>query len=195
MRFLQSFFSFSKTASHTGPPADRELTATAAALLRGIGCHGIAARVAVIWNGRLSSSAGLARLSSMTVSLNPRLREFPSELDRTLRHELAHLVAFERTKRKRLPAHGAQWRQACAELGIPGETRCHSLPFPRRNVVRPHIYRCPRCGFILRRVRRINSRRRLLACRDCCRQHAGGRFDVRFKFVEVRASESLPASR
>jgi SprT protein len=165
---------------------DAELTATAAALLREIGCGAIADRVAVSWSNRLSSSAGVARPSVVAVVLNTRLKAFPAEIDRTLRHELAHLVAFARAKRTRIQPHGQEWRQACAELGIPGESRCHALPLPRRLVQRPYLYSCPACGLILRRVRRINARRRKLACRECCRRHADGRFDVRFQFVEVR---------
>ena len=127
----------------------------------------------------------------MTVVLNSRLVAFPEEIDRTLRHELAHLVAFARARRTRIKAHGEEWRRACAELGIPGESRCHALPLPRRNVQRPYVYRCPACGLILRRVRRINVRRRKLACRECCRRHAAGRFDGRFQFVEVRPEQHV----
>jgi SprT protein len=189
MSFLRLFFASPEPVRTAHPPADRELTAVAAALLRGIGCDAIADRVVVRWNSRLSSSAGLARPSTMTVSLNPKLKAFPAEVDRTLRHELAHLVAFARAGRTRIAAHGAQWRQACAQLGIPGESRCHALPLSGRSLDRPHVYRCPNCGFILRRVRRIDWRRRLLACRECCQKHARGRFDARFKFVEIGPQE------
>jgi SprT protein len=177
------------------PPPDRELTAAAAALLRGVGCDALAARVVVSWSRRLSSSAGLASPAAMAVALNPRLQAFPSEVDRTLRHELAHLVAFARAPRgRRVAAHGAEWRRACVQLGIPGESRCHTLPLPRRTVARRHVYRCPVCGFMLRRARPINARRRALACRDCCLRHALGRFDARFQFVVVKPS-ATPASR
>jgi SprT protein len=174
------------------PRGDAELTAKAAALLREIGCTALAERVAVSWSGRLSSSAGLARPAAMSIVLNPRLRDYPAEIDRTLRHELAHLVAFARAKRARIAAHGAEWRQACSEVGVPGESRCHTLPLPRRSLTRVHLYRCPVCGFILRRARRINLRRRPVACRECCRQYARGRYDSRFKFVEIDARQHLP---
>jgi SprT protein len=194
MNFLRALFKPVRPARSPRPaPADRELSATAADLLRAIGCDALAGRVSVSWNSRLSSSAGLARPAAMTVALNPRLREFPAEVDRTLRHELAHLVAFARAQRRRIDAHGPEWRQACADLGIPGESRCHALPLPRRSARRAHVYRCPACGFILRRARRINPRRHVLACRECCQRHARGRFDARFKFVEVRVSDAKPA--
>ena len=154
-------------------------------MLRAVGCPALADQVAVCWHRRLSSTAGLARPGQGQVLLNPRLREFPDEIDRTLRHELAHLVAHARAKKRRVAAHGPEWKQACADLGIPGESRCHTLPLPRRCMSRPHIYRCPACHFTLRRVRPINTRRRRLACHACCQQHARGQFDGRFEFVRV----------
>ncbi len=165
---------------------DEALTRQAAALLREIGCASLADRVAVRWHARLVSTAGLARPESAEVHLNPRLPEFPGEVDRTLRHELAHLAAYDRAGKRRITAHGAEWRLACIDLGIPDETRCHTLPLGRRRPApRKHVYQCPKCATILQRTRPINARRHRLACRDCCRRHAGGRFDGRFEFVKV----------
>lgn len=175
--------------------ADPALTRHAAALLRPLpGCARLAERVQVRWHGRLSSSAGHARAGPGLVLLNPRLREFHGEEERTLRHELAHLVAFERAtgflRRKRIAPHGPEWRQACAELGIPDETRCHTLPFPRRQAARPFGYRCPVCRVVVWRARPL-PRRRALACGACCKQHARGRFDPRFRLV---AEPQYPAA-
>ena len=167
---------------------DAVLTRSATDLLRAGGGGSLAERVAVRWNRRLTTTAGLARYTQAEVSLNPRLREFPDEIDRTLRHELAHLLAHERAGRRRIAAHGPEWRQACADLGIPGESRCHNLPLPRRQLARAHTYRCPGCAFVLRRARPVDRRRRRLACQECCRRYAGGRFDARFEFVKVAAS-------
>lgn len=190
MSALWPLFSWFKVPAPLPPPGrDPALTASAAVLLRAVGCGDLATRVSVCWHARLSSTAGLARTAAAQVLLNPRLRDFPGETERTLRHELAHLVAHARARHKRrITAHGPEWRQACADLGIPGETRCHTLPLPRRQVVRPHVYRCPACDYTLRRTRPINSRRRRLACHDCCKQHARGRFDARFEFVPVGRS-------
>ena len=153
---------------------------------RGIGCASLAGRVAVRWHSRLLSTAGLARPENAEVHLNPRLTEFPGEVERTLRHELAHLAAYDRAGRRRITAHGAEWRLACMDLGIPDETRCHTLPLARRQTARRgHVYRCPACAATLRRTRPINVRQRRLACRECCRRHAAGQFDRRFEFVKV----------
>jgi len=179
-------------------PEDPELTSRAQALLLNLpGCEALAKSVTARWNPRLVSTAGQAFPARWAVVLNPMLRALPGEVERTLRHELAHLVAHWRAgiatgghhhhrsrRRGKIAAHGPEWRRACVELGIAGEERCHQLPLPRRAVARRHVYQCPRCGMILRRVRPIPPRRPL-ACRDCCRQHAGGRFDRRFVFVEM----------
>ena len=163
---------------------DEALTRQAAELLRGVGCDEAAARVAVCWSPRLTSTAGLAKPARGLVVLNPRLREFAGEVDRTLRHEVAHLAVAAKARGRRVAAHGPEWRGACAALGIPGESRCHTLPLPRQPRARPHVYRCPGCGCELRRVRPIKPRARL-ACRECCQRHAGGRFDARFEFVKA----------
>ena len=147
----------------------------------------------VAWRTRLSSTAGLARPAEALVFLNPRLRSFPGETDRTLRHELAHLVAHLRARGRKIAPHGPEWRRACADLGIPGESRCHTLPLPKRQVAHRYAYQCPRCGFLLRRTRPIKARRRL-ACHDCCKRHARGRFDGRFEFVRVKAPSAKTSS-
>lgn len=168
------------------PLADPPLTARAAALLAGVA----GARPDLVrarWNPRLRSTAGRAFARENAVELNPRLVAHPGEVDRTLRHELAHLlVAWRVGKGRRRPdPHGPEWRRACEDLGIADETRCHRLELaPRRTVARRHVYRCPGCLVEWRRVRPI-SRRRPLACRACCRAHAGGRFDRRFVFTAV----------
>lgn len=161
------------------------MTRAAAEMLRGLGCEEMAAKVAVVWSRRLTSTAGHAKPTEALVALNPRLREFPEEVDRTLRHEVAHLVVFAKAKGRKVAAHGPEWRGACALLGIPGESRCHDLPLPRRQMSKPHVYGCPRCDFVVRRVKPMRAPGRV-ACRTCCREFAGGRFDARFGLVKRR---------
>jgi predicted SprT family Zn-dependent metalloprotease len=100
------------------------------------------------------------------------------EIDRTLRHELAHLLAQFRAGRRRILPHGREWRQACHDLGIGDEKRCHNLPFPMRERVRRFLYKCPNCDRDFARARRIH---RAIACLACCRAHNGGEFDRRFR--------------
>ncbi len=153
-------------------------------LLHSIGCHVLADSVEVLWNPRMRTTAGLADYRHTRVTLNPRIRPFgEAEIDRTLRHELAHLVARSRSRR-RIEPHGPEWRHACRDLGLHDETRCHDLPLPRREIARRHLYRCPACGLEIPRVRPI---RRRVACLPCCRAHAGGRYDDRFRLAKVPA--------
>jgi predicted SprT family Zn-dependent metalloprotease len=100
------------------------------------------------------------------------------EIDRTLRHELAHLLAQWRVGRRRIAPHGIEWRQACRDLGIADEARCHNLPFATKVCVRRYVYVCPNCKEKFPRVRRI---RRAIACLACCRKLNGGDFDPRFR--------------
>jgi SprT protein len=169
------------------PTANRDarLEAKAREWLRGLDCEDLARRVCVRWNPRMRSTAGTALIARALITLNPRLRGIgDGEVERTLRHELAHLLAQFRAGRRRIAPHGAEWRQACRDLGIPDEKRCHTLPLPRRELAARHFYRCPSCAQELRRVRPFG---RKTACLDCCRRHNRGRYDDRFRFVKMGA--------
>jgi SprT protein len=163
---------------------DSMLTAQCAEWLRKLGHEDLAAQVRVRWNSRMQSTAGLAYPSKALIKLNPRLQPFGfAEVEQTLKHELAHLLAHHRSGRHRISPHGPEWRKACADLGLTDEKRCHTLPLPRREMAKRHLYRCPACGMAVHRVRPI---RRPSACLPCCRKHNGGRYDERFRFVKIR---------
>ena len=155
-----------------------ELESTARELLRSLGAKRIATELRVEWNSRLKTAAGRADYREKLISLNPRLIEHPEEIDLTLRHELAHILAQFRAGRRRISPHGTEWKQACRDLGIPGEKRCHTLPFPANRHAPRYIYRCPNCRRDFPRVRKI---KRTVACLACCRAHNGGEFDIRFR--------------
>jgi len=154
-------------------------------LLRSLGAARIANELRVEWNPRLKTAAGRADYRQRLVSLNPQLLEHPPEIDRTLRHELAHILAQFRSARRRILPHGVEWRQACRDLGISDEKRCHNLPFPVSERARRYLYRCPCCQRDFPRVSRI---KRAVACLACCRAHNGGEFDARFRLrlVSIR---------
>ena len=154
------------------------LLQTARELLRSLGAKRIATEIRVEWNSRLKTAAGRADHRQKLISLNPRLGEHPAEIDRTLRHELAHILAQFRAGRRPISPHGSEWQQACRDLGIAGEKRCHTLPFPAKRYVPRFIYRCPNCRRDFPRVRKI---KRTVACLACCRAHNRGEFDVRFR--------------
>ena len=157
------------------------MTAWCARALRDLGLGALADRVKVRWNPRLRSTAGRAHWPEAIIEINPRLVGIHlAEVDRTLRHELAHLVALERAGRRRISNHGPEWRLACRQLGIPDEPACHRLPLPRNQVERRFHYECPGCGRIYPRARRLT---RPQACAPCCDAHARGRYDARFRLV------------
>jgi SprT protein len=163
---------------------DSALEANAREILAALGADELGREIQVEWNARLFSAAGRADSHRKLVSLNPRLREQDAaEIDRTLRHELAHLLAQFRTGRRRISPHGPEWRRACRDLGIADETRCHTLPFPVKKRERRFLYRCSRCGKEFPKVRRI---KRAVACLDCCRKFNRGKFDpkARLRLVE-----------
>jgi SprT protein len=160
-------------------------------LLRELGAAKLAREIRVEWNPRLKTAAGRADFRQKLISLNPLLRDVRAgmafnreEIDRTLRHELAHLLAQFRVGRRRIAPHGPEWRQACCDLGIADEARCHILPFATKAYPVRFVYRCPNCREKFPRVRRV---RRAIACLACCRKHNGGDFDPRFRLKLVTA--------
>jgi predicted SprT family Zn-dependent metalloprotease len=160
------------------------LEALAKALLMQLGYESLAAQVVVRWNPRMRTTAGIAIPARQLIMLNPKVYAFDGELERTMRHELAHLLAHHRAGRRRIAAHGVEWRQACADLGISEETRCHTLPLPKRTQRRKHSYACPACGCTIHRVRPI---RRKSACLACCKAHNRGEYDERFRLRRLTA--------
>jgi SprT protein len=157
-------------------------------LLHSLGAHKLARQVRVEWNPRLKTCAGRADYRKKLIMLNPQLIHHAGEIDRTLRHELAHFLAQFRAGRRRILPHGNEWRHACRDLGIGNETRCHNLPFAKRRYTARFIYRCPNCRRNFPRVRRV---RRAVACLACCRAHNRGKFDARFRLRLVTCAGGL----
>lgn len=145
---------------------------------------GYASTVRIVWNKRMRSTAGRAFMNLAKVELNPRLLYLGddplSHVRQTLLHELAHLLAYHRYGIK-ISAHGAEWKQACADLGIPGESATHSLPLPSRKQRRKWRYTCPACLEVIERVKRMRADS---ACYTCCKNYNRGRFHRRYKFIE-----------
>lgn len=166
------------------PGRDPNLESIARILLQRHGANTLANRVIVEWSSRLRSAAGRAEYANARVLLNCRLTAHGhAEIDRTFRHELAHLLAQARAGRRRISPHGQEWRRACSDLGIGDETRCHQLPFPIKRQRRRYLYFCPNCRCNFARTRPL---RRTSACLACCRAFNGGRYDPRFRLRIVR---------
>jgi SprT protein len=173
-------------SAHPRAGRDGELTRIAALYCRGLGLPELAGCVAVDWNPRMRSAAGRAFFRKGAIELNPKLQSLPDgqreeEIRRTFLHELAHLVSHARAQGRRIEPHGFEWRQACADLGIPDEARCHQLDFGARRHARRYVYVCGHCETVVRRARRLT---REVACYACCMAHSEGRYDPRFRLVE-----------
>lgn len=160
---------------------DSGMTAWCQEQARAFGLHELAKKVRVKWNGRMRTTAGRAWWPSRCIEMNPKLIHF-SQADtwRTLKHEFAHLMAYERSGRRSIEPHGPEWRAACAELGIPNEQAYHTLPFKSRRMKRNYAYACPTCLTVIARVRPF---RRPVACYTCCKKYNGGDFHERFRLI------------
>jgi SprT protein len=177
--FKQLEFTLSPLRAVPSHGRDPQLETEARELLRQHGADRLAARIHVSWNRRLQSAAGKANYRAASVTLNPRLRDHDiAEIDRTLRHELAHLLAQFRAGRRRIAPHGEEWREACRDLGIADEKRCHALAFPIRRHRGRFVYQCPKCR---REITRTRLFRRSSACLACCRAFNRGAYDRRFR--------------
>ena len=166
---------------------DDEKTSSCAKLVEGLGLFDLANRLEVRWNSRMRSNAGRATWPSALIELNPRLVEISQEeVRRTMLHELAHLVTYERWGNRRIQAHGPQWRKACRDLGIPNESATHQLSLPSRTMKRQWRYACPVCERTFERVRRFKGR---VACYTCCKEVNGGAYHEAFQLREFKLSE------
>ena len=162
----------------------KTLTAQCVEALQVLGLDALASQVMVEWNPRMRTTAGRAFWPCARIELNPKLLELaPDEVQPTLLHELAHLVAYARAGRRRIKAHGVEWQMACSDLGIPGELATHSLPLPGRKMKRKWRYSCPVCGQGFDRVRKT---KRSVACYTCCREMNDGNYHAKFRLVEKR---------
>ncbi len=167
---------------------DDALTRRAVSLLQDLGLPELAEKVHVSWNKRLRTTAGRAYSAQARIELNPRLQVLPDEkkeheISQTFLHELAHVVAYSRHADRRIQPHGPEWKQACADLGIPGEERCHDLNLGRTTMRKNFAYICPACEEVIYRVKRM---KRMVACYKCCKAHSNGKYDPRFKLIEKR---------
>lgn len=165
---------------------DETLTQLAERLLRKLDLDEVADKVAVNWNKRLRTTAGRAYSNLGKIELNPRLQLLPDEkmedeINQTFLHELAHVVAYARNPNQKIQPHGDEWKDACADLGIPGEERCHTLNLGRTTQRKNFAYICPSCEEVIYRVKKM---KRSVACYSCCQNHNNGKYDHRYKLIE-----------
>jgi SprT protein len=150
-------------------------------------------RVRVFWNKKLRTSAGLFYRSGLKrIHLNPELSkgEFIEHLILTLKHEIAHALAYNRAGRRKIKVHGLEWQKACQDLGIPNEKPYHYLTFKNIKVKRKFFYYCPNCQNVVDRVRPFKIEH---ACIVCCvknNPHKKIKYDARFQ-LKLLVNKSL----
>lgn len=133
------------------------------------------------WNSRLRSSAGrFIPGSRRFFHQSPPCIEVASYLleeagaEALIRDTMAHeMIHYWLWVRRQPYGHTGEFLRKMRAMGT---TRYNPVPKLRTP---KYIYRCPACA------RDFPARRRLgvLACLDCCKREAGGKFDRRFKLV------------
>jgi SprT protein len=150
--------------------------------IKDLGVVGIPQDIQVRWNSRMTTTAGYARFPAFVIDLNQHLKKYEEEIERTLKHELAHLLALAKYGVK-IEAHGAEWKYYCAKLGISDETVRHRLQLgERRQVEKKYTYHCLNCKIEVKRVRKF---KRYTACLSCCQKYNGGKYSSLYQFQLV----------
>lgn len=137
----------------------------------------------LVWNSRLRSSAGRFIPGSRRW-----FREAPPKIEvasylveetkaevlirDTIAHEMIHYWLWVR---RRPYGHTDEFYSKMEAMGV-----SRYNPVPRLRAPK-YMYRCPAC------LKDFPARRRLgvLACLECCRKEAKGKFDIRFKLELV----------
>ncbi len=170
-------------------PVEPELKRRAAALLAS--WRVLDTAVDVVWNGKLTTTAGRAFQQRGRIELNPTLlARAPDQLPIVLAHEAAHIAAF-RLFGPRIPAHGRHWRSLMRLAGHePAIT--HDIPIDdvRRPALRARPAR-PRRRFVYLRVCEACGDRALLAA---VRYGRCGGCSARDSFLVMKAPAS-PSGR
>ena len=110
-----------------GLPSSESLEARACEFFRAWGVLDRLAHVEVVFNSRLQTTAGRARLRRLQIELNPHLLErFPKAIDRVLAHEAAHLATWL-VHGEDVAQHGSEWRAMMRAIGQSADVT-HDLP-------------------------------------------------------------------
>ena len=145
------------------------------------------------WNSRLRSAAGrffpgsrkwaVEYPPAIEIASYLRTEERALELIRdTMAHEMIHYWLWVRRKPY---GHTGEFLEKMRQMGV---SRYNQVP---RLSPYKYLYRCPGCQ------KEFKTRKKLgvLACADCCKAFAGGRFDIRFRLLLDPAAPPVEASQ
>lgn len=113
----------------------------------------------IAWRG-YRVSAGMAYYKTGIIGLSKTVIQTEEQMQDTLKHEYAHLLAYKRHGRAGI-GHGDPWKQAMIDVGLQPKVRhCYEV---QRNSPRQQVgYTCQRCGTVLVRNRKLPKRRRYI---------------------------------
>lgn len=145
----------------------------------------------LLWNSRLSSTAGrfcpgrrvLGVARRPQIEIAEYLRGIPDgdmHIADTMLHEMIHLHLWAEG---RPYGHTEEFHRIMKRVGAK-----RFNPVPKIRAYK-HWYECPGC------LTRVPARRRIdnSACMSCCKKHAGGRYDRRFR-LELVDPRDIPES-
>ena len=125
------------------------------------------------WHFRFDRSVrrfGVCNYRKQFIGLSSQLTQMNDEahVRDTILHEIAHALCPIGT------GHGFAWRAMARTIGAKPERCCANAEAPKGRWYAFCEHGCGYHGTVGR------FRRGRLACKRCCRRHAGGRFDARF---------------
>lgn len=142
------------------------------------------------WNSRLRTSAGrfipgsrrFFRLKPPEIEVASYLKtetDGERHIIDTIAHEMIHYWLWVR---KKPYGHTDEFYRKMKQMGASRYNPVPKLRPPK------YFYQCPGCE------QEFPARRKLgtLACLTCCKKHAGGRYDSRFKLVMKPATQKSP---
>ena len=128
-----------------GLPSEEELEARARECFTQWGVIDLLAHIEVVWNRRLSTSAGRAHPRRLQIHLNPRLlARVPERVDEVLVHEAAHLATA--LLHPGSSHHGSEWANLMQQAGHEPK-RTHDFPVEGLRRSRSYfLHLCSGCG-------------------------------------------------
>lgn len=122
----------------------------------------------------IGGTAGMhcVRGQTMWLRFNPWLfaRYWEDSIENTVAHEVAHAVVWQRTRGRRVPPHGAAWREVMALFGADASVTCrYDLEGIPCRMQQRYFYRCECREHAISAVRHNRIRKGLARyhCRYC----------------------------
>jgi len=121
--------------------------------------------IVVVWNSRMRTCAGRAKMRGLEIHLNARLlTENPHELVPTFIHELAHILDYVINLKS--SKHGFVWQKIMHDLGEPAEVY-HNMATKHLKAKRRKFEAKCSCRTHIIGIGRVNKMKRKLTLYNC----------------------------